>query len=141
MERGILWLPLLGAFIWLAWAGKKEYQKVQAYELWAKDFERHKYDIYAVLGQQGDRLTWGIPTSTVPVNLKTIDFEEIHTIQLKIDQKLYQEIPRNLTNNLTSKPKKIAIELNSDPNLSIPFSDLEISYNWYKYLRDRLAVS
>jgi hypothetical protein len=141
MERGILWLPLLGAFIWLAWAGKKEYQKVQAYELWAKDFERHKYDIYAVLGQQGDRLTWGIPTTTVPVNLKTIDFEEIHTIQLKIDQKLYQEIPRNLTNNLTSKPKKIAIELNSDPNLSIPFSDLEISYNWYKYLRDRLAVS
>ncbi len=141
MERGILWLPLLGAFIWLAWAGKKEYQKVQAYELWAKDFERHKYDIYAVLGQQGDRLTWGIPTTTVPVNLKTIDFEEIHTIQLKIDQKLYQEIPRNLTNNLTSKPKKIAIELNSDPNLSIPFSDLEISYNWYKYLSDRLAVS
>jgi len=27
MERGILWLTLLAAFIWLAWQGRNEYQK------------------------------------------------------------------------------------------------------------------
>ena len=62
MERGLLWLPLLVAFFGLAWSGWNEYQKIEFYKQWAEKFERHKYDIYAVLGQQGDRLTWGQPT-------------------------------------------------------------------------------
>ncbi|AFY75159.1 hypothetical protein Syn7502_03293 [Synechococcus sp. PCC 7502] len=136
MERGLLWLPLLAIFIWLAWAGQQEYRKVEAYKSWAKDFERHKYDIYAVLGQRGDRLTWGTPTPKNPINLKTIRFSEIHKIQLKLDQTLYDEIPLNLT----IKVKNISIELNADSNLNIPFTDLEIAYNWYKYLRDNLSV-
>jgi hypothetical protein len=62
MERGLMWLPLLALFGWLAWAGWREFQKVEAYEAWAQDFDRHKYDIYAVLGQKDDRLVWGKPT-------------------------------------------------------------------------------
>ncbi len=62
MERGLIWLPLLGLFIWLAWQGRNEFQKVEAYQNWAKQFEKSKYDIYAVLGQNGNELTWGKPT-------------------------------------------------------------------------------
>jgi hypothetical protein len=134
MERGLLWLPLLAIFIWLAWAGQQEYQKVEAYKAWAKDFERHKYDIYAILGQQGDRLTWGTPTRKNPVNLKTISFGEIHSIHLKLDQTLYTEIPPTRP----SEPKKIDLVLNSDPNLSIPFTDLAIACSWFRYMSDRL---
>ena len=39
MERGLLWLPLLGVFIWLSWAGWNEYQKLEAYRAWAESFE------------------------------------------------------------------------------------------------------
>jgi hypothetical protein len=134
MEKGLLWLPLLFVFIWLAWAGKQEYQKVQTYQIWAKDFERHKYDIYAILGQQGDRLTWGIPTAKSPVNLKTISFSEIHTMQLKLDRNLYTEIPETRP----AEPKKISILLNSDPDLNIPFTDLAIACSWFRYVSDRL---
>lgn len=65
MERGLLWLPLLAVFIWLAWQGWNEYQKVEAYQNWAKHFERAKYDIYAVLAQNGSNLTWGDRKSVV----------------------------------------------------------------------------
>lgn len=52
MERGLLWLPLLVLFFWLAWSGKKEYDKVQAYQAWAEQFDKSKYDIYSVLGKK-----------------------------------------------------------------------------------------
>jgi len=129
MERGLLWLPLLSIFIWLAWAGRHEYLKVEAYKLWAQGFERHKYDIYAVLGQQGDRLTWGTPTTKEPINLQTIALADIRTVELKIDGQGFtdpdQDLPR--------QGQKIAIELNS--SLSIPFTDIVIAVNWLRYLR------
>ena len=50
MERGLLWLPLLAVFFWLAWSGWNEYQKVEAYRRWAADYDKAKYDLYAVLG-------------------------------------------------------------------------------------------
>ncbi|MBD3561673.1 hypothetical protein H6S82_22920, partial [Planktothrix sp. FACHB-1355] len=77
MERGLIWLPLLALFIWLAWAGWNEFQKVEAYRRWASQFERAKYDIYAVLGQNGSNLTWGKPTRTEPVNLQTFSLKNV----------------------------------------------------------------
>ena len=62
MERGLLWLPLLAVFIWLARTGWNEYQKVEKYRVWAEDFDNAKYDIYSVLGKKGQELTWGKPT-------------------------------------------------------------------------------
>ena len=55
MARGLLWLPLLVAFIWLAWSGWNEYQKLEAYKIWAEDFDNAKFDIYAVLGKKRAR--------------------------------------------------------------------------------------
>ncbi len=135
MERGLLWIPLLVVFIWLAWAGRQEYQKLEAFKVWAKDYERHKYDIYAILGQQGDLLTWGTPTTKAPINLKTITFAEIHSIQLQLDQQLYAEVPAQPPDPI---PKKISILLNSDPNLNIPFTDIAIACSWFRYLSDQL---
>ena len=59
MERGLLWLPLLVVFIWLAWSGWNEYQKVEAYKIWAANFDNAKFDIYSVLGVKERQITWG----------------------------------------------------------------------------------
>ncbi|MCY7332699.1 MAG: hypothetical protein LH649_08580, partial [Pseudanabaena sp. CAN_BIN31] len=91
MERGLLWLPLLVVFFWLAWAGWNEYQKVESYKRWAEQFERHKYDIYTVLGQKGDRLTWGKPTRKDPIDMQTVTFQEIERIRFRIDNKFYDQ--------------------------------------------------
>jgi hypothetical protein len=168
MERGLLWLPLLAAFIWLAGAGWNEYKKVEAYQSWAVNFERHKYDIYAVLGQKGDLLTWGIPTRSQPRDLQTISLSAVREIKLEVDGKLYQNW--EAVTDLKSS-NKIAIALKSDPGKSdlgesdlsksdlgksdlgdsdfskpdlgeqvfkIRFTDLAIAGNWFRYLSSQI---
>ncbi|HEY9736368.1 MAG TPA: hypothetical protein V6D06_08800, partial [Trichocoleus sp.] len=85
MERGLLWLPLLAVFIGLAWAGWNEYQKVEAYKLWAQQFERAKYDIFAVMGQSGSQLTWGKPTRRDPIELESLSLDSVSQINLEAD--------------------------------------------------------
>jgi hypothetical protein len=75
----------MAVFIWLAWAGWNEYQKIEAYRRWAAQFERAKYDIYAVLGQNGHELTWGKPTRTGPVNLQTFSLQDIESIRYLVN--------------------------------------------------------
>ncbi|HEY9663769.1 MAG TPA: hypothetical protein V6C65_35415, partial [Allocoleopsis sp.] len=82
MARGLVWFPLLALFIGLAWAGWNEYQKLEAYKVWAEGFDRAKYDIYSVLGQKGHNLTWGKPTRKGPINLETFSLQQVQTIQL-----------------------------------------------------------
>lgn len=84
MTRGLLWLPLLAVFIWLAWAGWNEYQKLEAYRRWAEQFDHAKYDIYAVLGQKGSDLTWGKPTRKAPLNLQTFSLQQVEAIWLQV---------------------------------------------------------
>ena len=67
-----MWLPLLGAFIWLARAGANEYQKIEAYKRWAVGFDRCKYDIYAVMGLKGREINWGKPTKAEPKDIQII---------------------------------------------------------------------
>lgn len=142
MERGLLWLPLLGVFIWLAWAGWSEYQKVEAYQRWAAQFERAKYDIYAVLGQQGSELTWGQPTRKGPINLVTFSLQEVQTIRLLVDEQpvdLSQEF-----NALPSKGRHIILEFSlsdSAPPIRIPFTDVAIAVSWGQHLQQELAIS
>ena len=64
MERGLLGLSLLIFFVGLAWAGWYEYQKIESYRRWAAAFDQAKYDIYSVVGQKKQLVTWGKPTST-----------------------------------------------------------------------------
>ncbi len=137
MERGLLWLPLLGVFIWLAWAGWNEYQKVEAYRRWASDFERHKYDIYAILGQSGDRLVWCKPARQQPIELGSIRFSEIQAVRLIIDGQPIQEVA-NLPEAIakTQKIKTVVIELVTTTQTvqTIRFTDAAIALNWFRYL-------
>lgn len=131
MERGLIWLPLLGLFFWLAWQGRNEFQKVEAYRNWAKQFEKSKYDIYAVLGQSGNELTWGKPTRKGPIDLKTFSLERVRDIRLLVKEKPVElETP-------PSKGKEIALEFimqDSQEAVRVPFTEIPIAVEWGKYL-------
>ena len=134
MERGLFWLSLLAVFIGLAWAGRKEYQKVEAYRLWAEQFERAKYDLYAVIGQRGDELTWGTPTSQGIVDTKTFSLTQVQSIQLLVDGKAA---------DWENPPAKGRAELefvysNSAAPIRIPFTEPPLAAQWGQFLQKRL---
>ena len=135
MERGLLWLPLLIIFFWLAWQGSKEYQKVEAYRVWAEQFERAKYDIYAVFGQKGNDITWGKPTTKGPIQLETFSLLDVQKIQLLVDGKLVA------LDNLPEKGRQIELEfLLKEPTKSVrvPFTEIPLAAEWGKYLQGAL---
>ncbi len=134
MEQGLLWLLLLAAFIWLAWQGRNEYQKVEAYRNWAQQFERAKYDIYAVLGQNGSNLTWGKPTSQGPIKLETFSLKDVQSIRLLVDNEPAQiDTPPN---------KGSAIDLEfvfpSAVSVRVPFTEIPLAAEWGKHLQREL---
>jgi len=137
MERGLLWLPLLVVFFWLAWAGWNEYQKIESYKRWAEQFERHKYDIYAVLGQKGDRLTWGKPTRKDPLDIQTVTFQDISRIRFRIDNQFFDQ--KDAEFPLSAKKISLELVLKTGEMTSIKFTDLDIAASWYRFLSDRLA--
>ncbi|MBO3458311.1 hypothetical protein G7B40_004840 [Aetokthonos hydrillicola Thurmond2011] len=135
MERGLLWLPLLVAFFWLAWQGSKEYQKIEAYRTWAEQFEKAKYDIYAVLGQKGSNITWGKPTPNGPIKLETFSLNDVFNINLLIDDKAVdiEKIPE--------KGRKIELEfvLPAPTNsVRVPFTEIPLAAQWGQYLQNKL---
>lgn len=134
MERGLLWLPLLAAFFWLTWQGWNEYQKIEAYRNWAEQFERAKYDIYAVLAQKGSNLTWGKPTRSGPIKLETFSLKDVQSIRLIVDDKPAQmETPPD-------KGNAIALEFVFSPAASVrvPFTEIPLAAEWGKYLQQEL---
>jgi hypothetical protein len=130
MERGLLWLPLLGFFIWLTWSGWNEYRKLEAYKVWATDFERAKYDIYAVLGQQDDRLVWGRPTRQGPVEVTEISLADVTTLAVRTDV-------HGLVEALLPKGCRIAVRatVSSGDRYWIPFTDAELAKAWQNRLQ------
>ena len=130
MERGLLWLPLLGLFIWLAWAGWNEYQKVEAYRIWAEGFDRAKYDIYSVLGQKGSDITWGKPTRKEPIDLQTFSLQDVQDLQLLVDNQAVDP------NQLPDRGKNIALQFQlPDRAIQVPFTDLSLASQWYAALQ------
>ncbi|MBF2063271.1 MAG: hypothetical protein IGS39_02385 [Calothrix sp. C42_A2020_038] len=132
MERGLLWLPLLFAFFWLAWQGSKEFKKIEAYRTWAEQFDQAKYDIYAVLGQKGKNITWGKPTINGPVKLETFSLNDVANIQLLIDHKPVemQQPPE--------RGRSIELEFSfreSDLVIKIPFTEIPLASEWGQYLQ------
>ncbi|MEH2087303.1 hypothetical protein [Nostoc sp.] len=135
MERGLLWLPLLVIFFWLAWQGSKEYQKVEAYRIWAEQFERAKYDIYAVLGQKENNITWGKPTPQGPIKLETFSLLDIKQIQLLVDEKSVD------VNNPPEKGRSIELEFlfsESTNSVRVPFTEIPLAAEWGKFLQGAL---
>jgi hypothetical protein len=131
MIHGLIWLPLLGLFIGLAWAGWHEYQKLEAYKTWAAQFEHAKYDIYAVLGQNGTELTWGKPTRSTPRNLQSFSLQQVESIALLSDNR-----PLDL-NHPPATARKIALsfQLTDAPPVQIPFTELAIALQWATHLQ------
>ncbi|BAY77107.1 hypothetical protein NIES25_35650 [Nostoc linckia NIES-25] len=136
MEHGLLWLPLLAMFFWLAWQGSREYQKVEAYRIWAEQFERAKYDIYSVLGQKGNSITWGKPTPQGPIKLETFSLVDVKEIYLLVDGKSVN------MDNPPDKGRSIELEFvfseSADP-VRVPFTEIPLAAEWAKYLHLALA--
>lgn len=131
-----MWLPLLGAFIWLARAGANEYQKLEAYKRWAAGFDRYKYDIYAVIGLKGQDLSWGKPTKAEPKDLQTFSLNRVKQIQLVIDNQ-----PVDL-DHLPSSGKKINLQfqfVDSPELIDIPFTEVIMASEWAKFLNGRIG--
>lgn len=128
-----MWLPLLGIFIWLAKAGYDEYHKLEAYKIWATEFDRSKYDIYAVIGMKDREISWGKPTKTVPKDLQTFSLDRVNSIRLIVD-----DIPVNL-DILPDRGKQIAIKFAlADREIDIPFTEVPLASEWAKYLQANL---
>ncbi|GAB4540890.1 MAG: hypothetical protein Tsb0014_32450 [Pleurocapsa sp.] len=132
MERGLLWLPVLIIFIWLAWSGWNEYKKVEAYELWAQEFDNAKYDIYAVLGKKNQQLTWGKPTRKGMVDLNSFSLNDVIKINLLVNG--------DRVTDISNPPQKgkTALEFiltGKDNSTQIPFTDLAIAIKWYEFLQ------
>ena len=134
MERGLLWLPLLVAFSWLAWQGSQEFQKLQAYQIWAEQFERAKYDIYAVLAQKGHDITWGKPTTKGPIELETFSLLDVQEIRFLINGNSVD------IENPPPKGRKIELEflLNTAKSIRVPFTEIPLAAEWGKFLQRTL---
>lgn len=131
MERGLLWLPLLGLFSGLAWAGWNEYTKLEAYKRWVIDFERAKYDIYAALGQQSDRLVWGRPTRQGPQPLQQVSLSSIESVNLYTPADRLPDaaqVPRGCRSCLE-------LILEQGDRRWIPFTDADLASRWQMQLQ------
>jgi hypothetical protein len=137
MARGLFWLSLLIVFFGLAWAGWNEFQKIEAYKRWAEQFDKAKYDIYAVLGKKGDQLTWGKPTRKDPINIETFSLKDVEDIQL-----LVNDTPTDLDNLPEKGESAIAFSLKDKPNpIKIPFTQIELAAQWTKYLQQQIPAT
>ncbi|MBO1072666.1 MAG: hypothetical protein HEQ13_26435 [Dolichospermum sp. DEX189] len=134
MERGLFWLPLLVAFFWLAWQGSQEFKKLQAYQIWAEQFERAKYDIYAVLAQKGNDITWGKPTTKGPIELETFSLLDVQEIRFLVNDHVVD------IENPPQKGRKIELEflLTTPKSIRVPFTEVPLAAEWGEFLQRTL---
>jgi hypothetical protein len=135
MIRGLLWLPLLAVFCWLAWAGWNEYQKLEAYRAWAADFDHAKYDIYAVLGQKGSDLIFGKPTRKGPVNLQGFSLQQVEVIFLQVGDKRINLETVDFETPMSGKPIALEFQLKTAAPITVPFTDSALAAQWGKHLQ------
>jgi len=130
MLHALFWFPLLAVFFWLAWAGWNEYQKLEAYRLWATQFEQAKYDIYAVLGQQGSDLTWGLPTRKGPINLETFSLRQVRSLRFLVNDQ-----PADLASPPNTGRAALEFTCENRPEaVKIPFTEPALAAKWGQYL-------
>jgi hypothetical protein len=145
MIHGLMWLPLLGVFIWLAQAGRAEFQKLEAYKTWAAQFDHAKYDIYSVLGQKGTELTWGKPARRAPQNLQSFSLLQVRSIELRIgkpgagkpgaDRAIDLETVDPETLPAGRQAALIFQRSDGVEPIRIPFTDSAIALQWAKHLQ------
>lgn len=136
MGHALTWFPLLGVFIWLAWAGWNEYQTVQAYEAWATGADRSKYDLRAVLAQRGSTLTWGKPCRRGPTDLTSVDLEDIATLALQVNGAIAApEVSAQRGQRI-----ELALTTTDQGTHAIPFIDLAMAQQWERALQESLQA-
>lgn len=137
MIHALIWLPLLALFFVLTWAGWNEFQKLQAYGDWARNYQNSKYDILAVLGRKDDRLVWGKPTRKGPVGLRDLPLQSVRRVSLNIDGKTVDP-----GGSLPNRAKSIALhlELTDDSQAFIPFTEIPLAAQWCKLLQQKAAT-
>ncbi|MEM7757335.1 MAG: hypothetical protein AAF298_04280 [Cyanobacteria bacterium P01_A01_bin.40] len=139
MERGLLWLPLLVTFIWLAWSGWNEYQKLEAYKVWAEDFDNAKFDIFAVLGKKERQVTWGKPTRKGMIDLQSFSLDSVEDINLLIDNQPYDKalLDSMAPEELPQKGKTaLEFSLIDRQPIQVPFTDVTLAAKWRQYLAE-----
>lgn len=137
MERGLLWLPLLVLFFGLAWAGWNEYQKVQGYSAWAKQYEKSKYDVLAALGYRTGELSWGKPIRKGLEDRQVMSIALLKGVQLRVDGTIVD------LKTLPDSGKIIALELiPTDGNgvIQIPFVGIDLAAEWTDYLKQQILI-
>lgn len=138
MERGLFWLPLLALFIGLTWAGWNEYQKVQGYGAWAKQYEKSKYDVLAALGYRKGELTWGKPIRKGLEDRQVMTIAALQGVQLRIDGTIAD------LENPPETGKIIALELipiGQNGVIQIPFVGIELAVEWANYLQQQISIA
>ncbi|BAU10798.1 hypothetical protein LEP3755_12900 [Leptolyngbya sp. NIES-3755] len=129
MIHGLLWLPLLAAFIGLAYAGWNEYQTLETYRRWAEPFGRAKFDIYSVLGQKEDVLTVGKATRKAVTETESFSLKSVENIRLLVND---QSVDLNAP---PSKGKKVALAFElSDRTIEVPFTQIGLAAKWGEVL-------
>ena len=137
MIRGLMWLPLLGLFFGLAWAGWNEYRKVEAYKGWAQSFDRAKYDVYAALGQKGNLLTWGIPTRQGVIDAQQLDMSQVERAVIEVNGN-----PIASAEALPNKGKfAIGFTCRNGEHRSIPFTNGEMAAQWLAFIRRQWDIA
>lgn len=131
MERGLIWLPLLVLFFGLAWAGWNEFRKVDAYQGWAKGFDRAKYDILSVLGQRGDRLVWGKPSRTGVLEMQEFSLKEVTAIEVQVNGHGINEAypPKS------SRTVSLCFYRGDEGPILVPFTEVSLALKWAQALR------
>ncbi len=130
-----MWLPLLALFIGLAWLGWREYQKVEIFQAWERQFDRAKYDILSVLGMKDMRLTWGVPSSKGILEYGSFELAEVSEIYLTVDDRRV-EIDLDLADLPKGKRFVLLLDRAEDEAVRLPFTDLELAAKWGKFLQD-----
>ena len=133
MERGLIWLPLLGLIIGLTWVVWKEYQKVEGYRIWSEQFDKAKYDIYAVMGLKDRQITWGKPTPKGIADLETFDLQDVKNIELKLGDRIINS--NNLPSERTKDTPQLLFNFIEEKKvITIPFTEIELAAKWQQYL-------
>lgn len=138
MERGLIWLPLLGLIIGLTWIGWREYQKVEGYRIWSTQFEQAKYDIYSIIGVKDNKITWGKPTAKGIIGLETFDLENVENIELKLGDRTINV--DNLPEKKVKDTPQLAFNFKTERKaILIPFTELDLAAKWQKYLASKYS--
>lgn len=133
MERGLIWLPLLGLISGLTWVGWREYQKIEGYRIWSQQFDKAKYDLYAVMGLKERQITWGKPTPKGIANLATFSLQDVKNIELRLGDRIIdvKNLPTTKTKDI---PQLTFLFLEENKVVEIPFTEIELAAKWQKYL-------